>query len=65
MVLRTTKYGHRQTMCLKLKLGLSSSYLLQSDKRSARNLMVIARMPENRSKTIEPPMPYTPVRVRL
>eukprot|EP00972_Heterocapsa_arctica_P107520 15839431-Heterocapsa_arctica.AAC.1 len=39
-------------MLLKLKLGLSSLYFVQNDKRSARNLVVIARMPEDRSNTV-------------
>eukprot|EP00972_Heterocapsa_arctica_P075462 11130859-Heterocapsa_arctica.AAC.1 len=40
-------------MCVKLKLGLSSSDFVQNYQRSARNLMVLARMPEDCSKTIE------------
>eukprot|EP00972_Heterocapsa_arctica_P115371 16447365-Heterocapsa_arctica.AAC.1 len=38
-------------MLLRLRIGLSSSYVVQHDQRSARNLMVIARMPRDRSKT--------------
>eukprot|EP00972_Heterocapsa_arctica_P022872 3364299-Heterocapsa_arctica.AAC.1 len=38
---------------LKLKLGLSSSEFVQHDQRSARNLMVIARMPADRSTTFK------------
>eukprot|EP00972_Heterocapsa_arctica_P023622 3480673-Heterocapsa_arctica.AAC.1 len=52
-------------MLLKLKLVLSNSYVVQKYKRSARNIMVIARMPEDRSATFEhiqthPSKPYTP-----
>eukprot|EP00972_Heterocapsa_arctica_P027195 3998597-Heterocapsa_arctica.AAC.1 len=37
--------------CLRSKL-VSSSEFVQNDMRSARNLMVIARRPEDRSKTV-------------
>eukprot|EP00972_Heterocapsa_arctica_P036671 5399669-Heterocapsa_arctica.AAC.1 len=37
-------------MVLKFELGLSSSDSVQNDQRPARNLMVIARMPEDPSK---------------
>eukprot|EP00972_Heterocapsa_arctica_P078956 11642073-Heterocapsa_arctica.AAC.1 len=40
-------------MFLRLKIGPSSSDFVQNDKRSAGNLMVIARMPEDPSKTFE------------
>eukprot|EP00972_Heterocapsa_arctica_P100633 14837800-Heterocapsa_arctica.AAC.1 len=40
-------------MRLRLKIGLSSSDFMQNDGRSARNLTVTARMPEDRSKTFK------------
>eukprot|EP00972_Heterocapsa_arctica_P079550 11723856-Heterocapsa_arctica.AAC.1 len=66
-------------MLLRLKIGLSSSDVSHNYKRSARNIMVIAGMPEDRSKTInnfqtpsntfnslqQPSKPYTPVCVHL
>eukprot|EP00972_Heterocapsa_arctica_P085685 12627204-Heterocapsa_arctica.AAC.1 len=52
-----------------LKIGLSSSDVVQKYKRSARNLMVIARMPEDRRKPLKnlqkPSRPYTPRCVHL
>eukprot|EP00972_Heterocapsa_arctica_P069422 10258312-Heterocapsa_arctica.AAC.1 len=36
---------------MRLKIGFSSSDVVQNDWHSARNLMVIARMPEDRPKT--------------
>eukprot|EP00972_Heterocapsa_arctica_P039880 5874383-Heterocapsa_arctica.AAC.1 len=51
-------------MVLRLK-SFSSSDAVQHDKQSARNLMAIARMPEDCSKTFKhlqkPSKPYTPV----
>eukprot|EP00972_Heterocapsa_arctica_P044135 6515407-Heterocapsa_arctica.AAC.1 len=48
---------------------LSSSDFVQNDQRSARNLMVITRKPEDRSKAFKnlrkPSEPYTPVCVHL
>eukprot|EP00972_Heterocapsa_arctica_P088586 13062999-Heterocapsa_arctica.AAC.1 len=40
-------------MLLRLKIGLSSSEFVQHDQRSARNLTVTARMPEDRSNTVK------------
>eukprot|EP00972_Heterocapsa_arctica_P051871 7630402-Heterocapsa_arctica.AAC.1 len=40
-------------MFLKLKSWLSSSDVVDTYKRSARDLMMIARMPEDRSKTFK------------
>eukprot|EP00972_Heterocapsa_arctica_P033109 4870803-Heterocapsa_arctica.AAC.1 len=40
-------------MCVKLKLGFSSSDVVQNDQGSARNRMVIVRMPEDRSNTVK------------
>eukprot|EP00972_Heterocapsa_arctica_P007272 1059968-Heterocapsa_arctica.AAC.1 len=40
-------------MFLSLKIGLSNSDFVQNDQRSARYIMVIARMPEDRSKTVK------------
>eukprot|EP00972_Heterocapsa_arctica_P029948 4413070-Heterocapsa_arctica.AAC.1 len=39
-----------KTLCSKF---VSSSDVAQNDKRSARNIMVLARMPEDRSKTFK------------
>eukprot|EP00972_Heterocapsa_arctica_P107717 15865277-Heterocapsa_arctica.AAC.1 len=51
---------------------VSSSEFVQNDQRSARNRMVIARMPEDRSETltnVQQPFqtfkPYTPACVHL
>eukprot|EP00972_Heterocapsa_arctica_P089899 13261686-Heterocapsa_arctica.AAC.1 len=59
-------------MFLRLQIRLSSSDYVRNEKRSASNLMVIARMPEDRSKTFKtfnnfqrPSKPYTPVCVHL
>eukprot|EP00972_Heterocapsa_arctica_P110770 16310795-Heterocapsa_arctica.AAC.1 len=61
--------GIETTMLLRLKIGLSSSEVVQTGQPSARNIMVIARMPEDRSKTLQkqtvknrqtPSKPYTP-----
>eukprot|EP00972_Heterocapsa_arctica_P004569 679645-Heterocapsa_arctica.AAC.1 len=60
-------------MLLRLKIGLSSSDFVQNDKRYARNLTLIARMPEDRAKNVKqtlenpekPSKPYTPVCVHL
>eukprot|EP00972_Heterocapsa_arctica_P021564 3172387-Heterocapsa_arctica.AAC.1 len=48
--------GIEQKQCwsVLLKLNVCISEFVQHDKRSARNLMVIARMPEDRSETFEP-----------
>eukprot|EP00972_Heterocapsa_arctica_P102024 15033144-Heterocapsa_arctica.AAC.1 len=40
-------------MFLRLNIELSSSDVAQKDQRPARNLMMIARMPEDRSKTFK------------
>eukprot|EP00972_Heterocapsa_arctica_P114565 16443024-Heterocapsa_arctica.AAC.1 len=47
--------GIGKPMLLKLRIGLPSSDFVQSDKRSARNLMVIARMHEDHSTTSKNP----------
>eukprot|EP00972_Heterocapsa_arctica_P096564 14247259-Heterocapsa_arctica.AAC.1 len=59
-------------MLLRLRIGLSSSDVVQHYQRYARNLMVIARMPEDRPKTLKtfknrqkPSKPYTPVCAHL
>eukprot|EP00972_Heterocapsa_arctica_P102587 15119694-Heterocapsa_arctica.AAC.1 len=48
---------------------ISSSEVVQNDQHSANNLMVTARMPEDRSKTFKnlqkPSKPYTPVCAHL
>eukprot|EP00972_Heterocapsa_arctica_P063585 9384508-Heterocapsa_arctica.AAC.1 len=52
---------------------ISSSDVVQHDQRSARNIMAIARTPEDRLKTVDKPSttvqkpsaPYTPVCVHL
>eukprot|EP00972_Heterocapsa_arctica_P078804 11620979-Heterocapsa_arctica.AAC.1 len=53
---------------LKLKVCLQLR-LCANDERSARNIMAIARMPEDRSNTFEglkkTSKPYAPVRVHL
>eukprot|EP00972_Heterocapsa_arctica_P061669 9094465-Heterocapsa_arctica.AAC.1 len=40
-------------MFLRLQVGLSSSEFVPTDQRSARNPMMIARTPEDRSKTFK------------
>eukprot|EP00972_Heterocapsa_arctica_P030647 4510247-Heterocapsa_arctica.AAC.1 len=40
-------------MCLRLQIALSSSEVVQHDRRSARDPMVTARMPEDRPKNIK------------
>eukprot|EP00972_Heterocapsa_arctica_P031890 4697696-Heterocapsa_arctica.AAC.1 len=40
-------------MYLRLQIGFSSSDFVRNDQRSATNLMAIARMPEDRSKTLK------------
>eukprot|EP00972_Heterocapsa_arctica_P077366 11410489-Heterocapsa_arctica.AAC.1 len=40
------------SVLLKLKI-VSSSDMLQNDQRPARNIMVLARLPEDRSETLK------------
>eukprot|EP00972_Heterocapsa_arctica_P002073 296538-Heterocapsa_arctica.AAC.1 len=40
-------------MSLRLRIGLSSSDVVQNDRRFVRKLMVMARMPEDPSKTFK------------
>eukprot|EP00972_Heterocapsa_arctica_P068591 10134272-Heterocapsa_arctica.AAC.1 len=58
-----------------INIGLKLIYIVQNDKRSARNQLVIARMPEDCSTTVKtfkhlnnsqtPSKPSTPVCVHL
>eukprot|EP00972_Heterocapsa_arctica_P038153 5617542-Heterocapsa_arctica.AAC.1 len=52
-VLHKQIWASKQNNVLRLQIGVSSSELAQNDKRSARNLTVIARMPEDPFETLK------------
>eukprot|EP00972_Heterocapsa_arctica_P096326 14211793-Heterocapsa_arctica.AAC.1 len=58
-----------EKQCFEAQYWISSPEFVQNDKRYARNLMVIARMPGDLSKHFKilqaPSKPYTPVCVHL